>query len=86
MSLPRNASYMYCSYELERKKDNRSFLDKSHVLHVGTANQAENYSLLGSAISSVDEVKDLGVVIMAEFKSSAQCIASEQKAQISWAI
>ena len=56
-------------------------LDKCHVLHVGTANQEENYSLVGSAITSVDQETDLGVVITADLKSSAQCIAAEQKAQ-----
>ena len=56
-------------------------LDKCHVLHAGTANQEENYSLLGSAITSVDQETDLGVVITADLKSSAQCIAAEQKAQ-----
>ena len=55
--------------------------DKCHVLHVGTANQGENYSLLGSAITSVDQETDLGVVITTDLKSSAQCIAAEQKAQ-----
>lgn len=56
-------------------------LDKCHVLHVGTANQAENYSLLGLDLSSVNQERDLGVVIKADLKSSAQCIAAEQKAQ-----
>ena len=56
-------------------------LDKCHVLHAGAANQEENYSLLGSAITSVDQETDLGVVITADLKSSAQCIAAEQKAQ-----
>ena len=55
-------------------------LEKCHVLHVGTANQEENYSLLGSAITSMDQETDLGVVITADLKSSAQCIAAEQKA------
>ena len=56
-------------------------LDKCHVLHVGTGNQGENYSLLGLAITSMDKETDLGVVITADLKSSAQCIAAEQKAQ-----
>ena len=56
-------------------------LDKCHVLHAGPANQEENYSLLGSALSSVDKERDLGVVITADLKSSSQCIAEEQKAQ-----
>ena len=34
-------------------------LDKCHVLHMGTTNQQENYSLFGSAISSVDKETDL---------------------------
>ena len=56
-------------------------LDKCHVLHAGTANQEENYSLLGSALSSVDKERDLEVVITADLKSSAQCIAAEQMGQ-----
>ena len=60
-------------------------LKKCHVLHVGAANQEENNSLFGSAISSVDQETDLGVVITVDLKSSAQCIAAEQKAQRSWA-
>ena len=47
-------------------------LDRCHVLHMGTVNQEENYSLLGLAISSVDEERDLGVVITAYLKSSAE--------------
>ena len=56
-------------------------LDKCHVLYAGTANQEENYSMLGSALSSVDKERDLGVVITADLKSSAQCIAAKQMAQ-----
>ena len=42
-------------------------LNKCHVLHVGTDNQGENnYSLLGSTISSVHEERDLGVAITAD--------------------
>ena len=51
-------------------------LEKCHVLHVGAANQEENYSLLGSAITSVDQETDLAVAITADLKSSAK-----QKAQ-----
>ena len=54
-------------------------LDKWHVLLVGTANQEENYSLLGLAISNADEERDLGAVIMADLKSSSQCIAAGQR-------
>ena len=56
-------------------------LEKCHVLHVGTANQEENYSPLGSSITSVDQETDLGVVITADLIKSAQCIAAEQNAQ-----
>ena len=54
-------------------------LDKCYVLHVGTDNQAENYSLLGLAISRVNEVRNLGVVITADLKSSAKSIAAYRK-------
>ena len=52
-------------------------LDKFHFLHVGSANQAEKYSLLGSEISSVTQERDLGVIITMDLKSSVQCIAEE---------
>ena len=52
-------------------------LDKCYVLHVGTANQEENSFLLDSAISSVDEERDLEAVIMADIMSAAQCSAAE---------
>ena len=48
---------------------------------MGAANQEENYSLVGSAITSVDQETDLGVVITADLKSSTQSKAAEQKAQ-----
>ena len=35
-----------------------------HVLHVGTANQEENYSLFGSAITSVDQETDKVKVLL----------------------
>ena len=56
-------------------------LDKCHVLHVGIDNQEENYSLLGSAISSVDKESDLEIVITADLKRSAQGVTAKQKAQ-----
>ena len=42
--------------------------DKCHVLHVATANQAENYSLLSSEISSVILERHLGVIITTDLK------------------
>ena len=53
-------------------------LDKCHVLHVSTANQEEIYSLLGSAISSVDEERDVEVV---NSRAPRKCIAADQMAQ-----
>ena len=55
-------------------------VDKCHVLHVGSGNRKENYSLLGSPLSPVQQERDLGVVIKADLKFSAQCVAAEQKA------
>ena len=34
-------------------------LDKCHVLYAGTTNEEENYSLLSSALSSIDKERDL---------------------------
>ena len=56
-------------------------LEKCHILHVATANQAKNYSLLGSEMSSVTKDMDLGVITTADLKNSVQCLAAEQKAQ-----
>ena len=50
-------------------------LDKCHALHVGFTNKAENDFLLGSETSIINEERDLGVVITADLKSSAQCFA-----------
>ena len=47
----------------------------------GHRQSEENYSLLVSVIICVDQESDLGVVITADLKSSAQCIAAQQKAQ-----
>ena len=55
-------------------------LDKCHVLHIGSGNQSEPYSLQGSPLSPVSRERDLGVVVTADLKSSAQCVAAEQKA------
>ena len=45
-------------------------LDRCLVLHVGTANQEENYSLLSSAIPSVDEERDLAAAIAVNLNST----------------
>ena len=60
-------------------------LEKCHVLHVGAANQEENYSLLGSEITSVDQETDLGVVITADLKSLHNVYLLSKRRKRSWA-
>ena len=55
--------------------------EKCKVLHVGGGNREENYSLLGDPIAASAQELDLGVVITADLKFSAQCLAAEKKAQ-----
>ena len=56
-------------------------LDKCKVMHIGHANPSANYTLLGSAVSSTELEKDLGVLISSDLKFSKQCIEVEKKAQ-----
>ena len=62
-------------------------LDKGHALHVDNATEGENYSLIGSEISSVTQERDFGVVTTVDLKSFMQCTTTEQKVQeIVWYI
>ena len=47
-------------------------LDKCHILHTGTTNQVEKCFILGTAISSVTQERDLVVVITANLKSCGE--------------
>ena len=49
-------------------------LDKCKIMHIGHKNKNEKYELLGKEIESVQQEKDLGVVITNDLKSSNQCI------------
>ena len=50
-------------------------------MHIGHKNKNEKYELLGKEIESVQQEKDLGVVITNDLKSSNQCIEAVKKAQ-----
>ena len=50
-------------------------------MHIGHKNCNTNYELLGHEIESVDQEKDLGVVISKDLKWTKQCIEAERKAQ-----
>ena len=56
-------------------------LDKCKIMHIGHKNKNEKYELLGKEIESVQQEKDLGVVITNDWKSSNQCIEAVKKAQ-----
>ena len=56
-------------------------LDKCKIMHIGHKNKNEKYELLGKEIESVQQEKDLGVVITNDLKSSNQCIEAAKKAQ-----
>ena len=56
-------------------------LDKCKIMHIGHKNKNEKYELLGREIESVQQEKDLGVVITNDLKSSNQCIEAVKKAQ-----
>ena len=46
-------------------------LDKCKIMHVGHKNKNEKYELLGKEIESVQQEKDLGVIITNDLKSSS---------------
>ena len=56
-------------------------LDKCKIMHIGHKNKNEKYELPGKEIESVQQEKDLGVVITNDLKSSNQCIEAVKKAQ-----
>ena len=56
-------------------------LDKCKIMHIDHKNKNEKYELLGKEIESVQQEKDLGVVITNDLKSSNQCIEAVKKAQ-----
>ena len=56
-------------------------LDKCNIMHIGHKNKNEKYELLSKETESVQQEKDLGVVITNDLKSSNQCIGAVKKAQ-----
>ena len=58
-------------------------LEKCKIMHIGHKNKNEKYELpvLGKEIESVQQEKDLGVIITNDFKSSNQCTEAVKKAQ-----
>ena len=54
--------------------------DKCKVMHIGYNNVKQNYKLQGQNLVTVEEEKDLGVVVKSDLKSSSQCLAASRKA------
>ena len=49
-------------------------IKKCKVMHLGQNNMHVSYKLGGETLSTVDEEKDLGVIIQSDLKVSAQCL------------
>ena len=55
-------------------------VSKCTTLHFGHNNPGHAYTMLGTALTRAEEVKDLGVRIVGNLKPSNQCIAAAKKA------
>ena len=55
-------------------------VDKCIVLHMGSRNQRGKYEMGGKELNSVEQERDLGVIIHQNGKSSAQCSVAAMKA------
>ena len=53
---------------------------KCSVVHFGYANSGAQYELEGEAIQTVQETKDLGVIVHESLKTSRQCLEAAKKA------
>ena len=54
--------------------------DKCHVLHVSRTNPRHQYTMGQGALESVEQEKDVGVIISENPKPSIQCAKAAQKA------
>ena len=54
--------------------------EKCHVLHVGRTNTRHQYNMGQGALESVEQEKDVGVIISENLKPSLQCAKAAQKA------
>jgi ribonuclease P/MRP protein subunit RPP40 len=55
-------------------------IDKCIVLHMGCKNQMHRYELGGKELKSVEQERDLGIIIHQNGKSAAQCTIAANKA------
>ena len=55
-------------------------LEKCKVMHIGTKNNKNSYAMGGRILESVDEEKDLGVIMNSMFKFDKQCAKVAKKA------
>ena len=53
---------------------------KCKVLHLGYSNKSFNYDMNGDWLESVDQEKDLGVIISSNLKVANQCLEANNKA------
>lgn len=55
-------------------------VDKCQILQCGSKNKKYNYEMQGHPLSTTSQVKDLGVIISENLKTSNQCAAAANKA------
>jgi hypothetical protein len=56
-------------------------VSKCKVMHMGTSNPGYQYHMGGQALETTDEERDIGVMITASLKPSAQCAKAAKTAQ-----
>jgi hypothetical protein len=56
-------------------------VEKCKVMHVGRGNPGTEYKMLGKALKTTEEEKDVGVRMQKSLKPSAQCAAAARTAQ-----
>ena len=54
-------------------------IDKCIVLHMGGKNQTQRYELGGKELKSVEQERDLGIIIHQNGKTAAQCTVAASK-------
>ena len=49
-------------------------VDKCKVMHIGSRNPEEEYTMLNGSLKQTNEEKDLGVIITKDLKTTKQCL------------
>jgi len=55
-------------------------INKCKSMHLGKTNVKEPYFMRGNILETVDQEKDLGIIISSDFKCSQQCLYAYNRA------